>query len=360
MEKRNLQTTILLDTETELQEQKTQSRKTRIAINGFGRIGKASFKIALERQDIEVVAINDLSDIATLAHLLKYDSVFGVYPKNINMDGNFLFVDGNKTQVLAISDPLKLPWKDLGIDIVIECTGRLTKDGASLAHITAGAKKVIISAPATGGDVKTIILGVNDNEYKGESLVSNGSCTTNCIAPIIKVVETTFGIERVSCTTIHAVTAEQNIVDSAPPALHKDLRRARAGGVNIIPTTSGALSAVVEIFPRLAGKIEVVSLRVPVICGSITDFSFMIKKETTVDEVNNALISAALSNEYKAVLATTNDPIVSSDIIGNPVSSLVDLSLTKVIAKNLVKIFSWYDNEWGYSNRLIDLCQLIN
>ncbi|MBU1104862.1 type I glyceraldehyde-3-phosphate dehydrogenase [Candidatus Parcubacteria bacterium] len=362
MEKSNHQTTTLLETAVQLEPKKlvTDSKRVRIAINGFGRIGRAVLKIAQEREDVEVVAINDLSDIATLAHLLKYDSVYGIYSKTINIQDNLLFVDGKKIQVLSIPDPANLPWKSLEIDVVVECTGRLTKDGASSAHVTAGAKKVIISAPAKGGNVKTIILGVNDGEYKGEPLVSNGSCTTNCIAPVVKVVENSFGVEQVSCTTVHAMTSEQNIVDSAPPALHKDLRRARAAGSNIIPTTSGAATALVEAFPNLVGKVEVVSLRVPIICGSITDFTFVTKKETTVEEVNKILTSASLSGEYKNVLATTSDPIVSSDIIGNPASSLVDLSLTKVISKNLVKIFSWYDNEWGYSNRLIDLCQHIS
>jgi len=337
----------------------TGAKKIRLAINGFGRIGRAALKVALTKANIEIVAINDLSDIATLVHLLKYDSVMGRFAGEIVEEESSFIIDGHKIRVLAIKELENLPWKDLKIDVVLECTGRYTQDGASEGHIKAGAKKVIISAPAKGGAVKTIILGVNDSTYKNEPLVSNGSCTTNCVSPVIRVIKESLGIKNLTATTIHAVTAEQNIVDSAPPALHKDLRRARAAFSNIIPTTSGAGSAVVEVFPDLEGKIDIGAIRVPVICGSLTDFTITVEKDIVVADVNQLFKLAVSDPEYRGVLSATSDQIVSSDILGNPTSALIDLPLTKVISGNIVKVCAWYDNEWGYANRLAELAQFL-
>ncbi|MFA5776646.1 MAG: type I glyceraldehyde-3-phosphate dehydrogenase [Patescibacteria group bacterium] len=359
----------------------------KIAINGFGRIGRQAFKIALDKPDVEVVAVNDIASPRILAHLLKYDTAYGMFPKEIKLqeDGSltdsegrektddhfykaadslpkqtYLIVDDKKTLMLNQKDPALLPWKDLGVDVVLECTGRLTKDGASQVHITAGAKKVVVSAPVSGeGEVQTFLLGVNDASYMGQNIISNASCTTNCIAPVVKVINDNFGIIKSTMTTIHAVTAEQNLVDGALPGIHADLRRARAGVCNMIPTTTGAAKAVGEVIPSLKGIFDGLAVRVPVITGSLSDVTMLVAKKTTAQEINQAFLEAEKNPEYKGVLQTTFEPIVSSDIIGNTHSAIVDLSLTKVVDGDLVKVVAWYDNEWGYSNRLVEMALLV-
>jgi len=324
-----------------------------IAINGFGRIGRATFKAALEKGNFNIVAINDLTDTETLAHLLKYDTAYGVYQKSVKHTKDSLIVDGKKFQVLAIKDPSELPWKELKVDIVIECTGIFrTKESCDL-HLQAGAKKVIISAPAKDKvGVPTVVLGVNEQELKkSDKVLSMASCTTNCLAPLTQVMKEVFGIEKAIMTTIHAYTADQNLVDGP----HKDLRRARAAGQNMVPTTTGAAKAVTITIPSLAGKFDGMAVRVPTIVGSLCDVVFISKKKVTEEEINNAFKKAVKTPRLKGILEVTEEPIVSSDIIGNPASSIVDLSLTKVVDGNLVKIISWYDNEWGYSSRLVDL-----
>ena len=329
----------------------------RIAINGFGRIGRAAFKIALEKPDLEVVAINDLADTKTLAHLLKYDTAYGHYRYPVVAEEGGIRVRGKLYPVLLEKDPLKLPWKDFGVDVVLECTGRFVDKDSSAQHITAGARAVILSAPAKGGggDVKTFLMGVNEDTYAGETVISNASCTTNCLAPVAKVLQDTFGIEKALMTTVHSYTADQNLEDSP----HRDLRRARAASQNIVPTTTGAAIAVTEVIPELAGKFDGLALRVPTLVVSITDFTFLLKRKTTAEEVNAALKEAAVGERMRGVLAVTEEPLVSSDFIGNPFSSIVDLSLTKVVDGDFVKVVAWYDNEWGYSQRLVDMASLV-
>ncbi len=319
----------------------------RIAINGFGRIGRTSFKIAHDA-GLDIVAINDLSDLSALAHLLKHDSNYGLYDRDIKTENGYLVVDGKKTKVVSEREPEKLPWKELGVDVVLECTGRFTdKEGAS-KHVTAGAKKVIISAPAKGG-VDTLVLGVKDQS--NEKVLSNASCTSNCIIPVMAVLEENFGILKAAMTTVHAYTADQHLQDGP----HKDMRRARAAAENIVPTSTGAASATGDVIPILKGKFDGFSLRVPTSVVSLSDFTVLLKKRVTKDEVNNALKKAAASPRFKGILAVTDEPLVSSDFIGNPYSSVVDLGLTNVIDGDLVKVVAWYDNEWGYSNRLVEL-----
>lgn len=329
----------------------------RIAINGFGRIGRAAFKIALERTDIEVVAINDLTDTETLAHLLRYDTAYGHFRKAIQAEEHSLIVDGRSYPVLAEPDPKKLPWKDFDVDIVLECTGRFTKKDEAAAHIEAGAKKVILSAPSKGddGSVPTYLIGVNADAYAGETIISNASCTTNCLAPVAKVLQDTFGIEKAMMTTVHSYTQDQNLQDGP----HKDPRRARAAAQNIVPTTTGAAIAVTQVMPELTGLFDGLSVRVPTIVVSLTDFTFLLKKKTTREEINRVLTAAAGEARYRNVLAVTDEPLVSSDFIGNPFSSIVDLACTKVVDGDFVKIVAWYDNEWGYSNRLVEMTALI-
>lgn len=331
--------------------------KKRIAINGFGRIGRAAFKIALEKDDLEVVAINDLTEAPILAHLLRYDTAYGHYRKEVAVKGTNLVVDGKEYPVYAEPDPKKLPWKDLEIDVVLECTGRFTDKAGASQHTAAGAKKVILSAPAKGEDasVPTFLIGVNEDGYGSESVISNASCTTNSLAPVAKVIHEKFGIAKALMTTIHSYTADQNLQDGP----HKDLRRARAAGQNIVPTTTGAAIAVTQVIPELAGLFDGLSMRVPTIVVSLTDFTFVLKKKTTVEELNAVLKAAAKEARYAKVLSVTEEPLVSSDFIGNPYSSIVDLSLTKVIDGDLVKVVAWYDNEWGYSNRLVEMAELV-
>ncbi len=333
------------------------STKKRVAINGFGRIGRAAFKIAFEKQDIEVVAINDLTDADVLAHLLRYDTAYGHYRKQVAVRGGKLVVDGRDCPVYTEPDPKKLPWKELGVDVVLECTGRFTDKQSAAQHIAAGAKKVILSAPSKGEDVSvpTFLLGVNEDAYADETVVSNASCTTNSLAPVAKVLDDAFGIEKAMMTTIHSYTADQNIQDGP----HKDLRRARAAAQNIVPTTTGAAIAVTQVLPGLKGLFDGIAVRVPTIVVSLTDFTFLLKRKTTRAEINQALKKAAENQRYQNMLAVTEAPLVSSDFIGNPHSSIVDLSLTMVVDGDLVKVIAWYDNEWGYSNRLVELAQLI-
>jgi glyceraldehyde 3-phosphate dehydrogenase len=352
----------------------------KVAINGFGRIGRQAFKIAFEHPDLQVVAINDLSNARALAYLLKYDSPYGVadysiqakegdtvtsfdeelteinYEEDIPADEVYLIVNDESVRVFAQKDPKQLPWKDLDIDVVLECTGFFTKDGAARAHIEAGAKRVVVSAPTKGGDIQTYLRGVNHDKYDGAEVISNASCTTNCITPVASIIEATFGIEKAMLTTIHAVTATQNLVDGIPSGgKPDDMRRGRSAMVNIVPTSTGAAKASKDVIPSLDGKFDGIAIRVPVITGSLSDFTFLLKREVTTDEVNEAFIKASKNPFYEGVIRVTYDPIVSSDIIGDPHSSIVDLSSTMVVGGNLVKVLAWYDNEWGYTNRLVEM-----
>ncbi|MGN6405453.1 type I glyceraldehyde-3-phosphate dehydrogenase [Sinomonas sp.] len=329
---------------------------TRIGINGFGRIGRNFFRAALAQgADLEIVAVNDLTSPETLAHLLKYDSITGRLTEKVEArDGNIV-VGGNEIKVLAERDPANLPWGELGVDIVIESTGFFTKAADAKKHLSAGAKKVIISAPATDEDV-TIVMGVNDETYDpaNHSIISNASCTTNCLGPLAKAINDAFGIERGLMTTVHAYTADQNLQDGP----HRDLRRARAAAINMVPTSTGAAKAIGLVLPELKGKLDGYAIRVPVPTGSATDLTVTVSREVTKDEVNAAVKAASESGPLAGYLSYTEDPIVSSDIVTDPASSIFDAGLTKVIG-NQVKVVSWYDNEWGYSNRLVDLTELV-
>ena len=330
---------------------------TRVGINGFGRIGRNYLRAALAQgADLEIVAVNDLSDPAGLAHLLKYDSVGGRLANKVEVQGDSILVDGKAIKVLAERDPANLGWGALGVDIVIESTGRFTKAEDARKHIEAGAKKVLISAPATGEDA-TFVIGVNDELYDpaNHHIISNASCTTNCLAPLAKVFNDTFGIENGLMTTVHAYTADQNLQDGP----HSDLHRARAAAINIVPSSTGAAKAIGLVLPELKGKLDGYALRVPVPTGSITDLTLVAKREVTVDEIKAAYKAAAASGRLAGILAYTEDPIVSSDIVTDPHSSIFDSGLVKVIGGTTVKISSWYDNEWGYSNRLVELTELV-
>jgi glyceraldehyde 3-phosphate dehydrogenase len=321
----------------------------KIAINGFGRIGRLTFRNLLNHEGVEVVAINDLTDKATLAHLLKYDTAHGRLEAEVSSDENSLSINGKKINVYAERDPKNLPWKSLGIDVVLECTGIFTSKEKASFHIEAGAKKVVISAPGTG-DLQTIVLGVNDHELNPEETVfSNASCTTNCLAPVVKVLDQNFNILQGSMSTIHAYTADQNLQD----APHKDLRRARAAAQNIVPTSTGAAKAVKLVYPPIGNKISAIAMRVPTITGSLVDLTALVEKSTTAEEVN-ALMKAAAEGPMKGILKYCTDPIVSSDVIGDKHSSVFDAQLTMVEGK-LVRIVTWYDNEAGYSARLAEL-----
>jgi glyceraldehyde 3-phosphate dehydrogenase len=327
--------------------------KIKIAINGFGRIGRITFRNLVKMDNVEVVAINDLTDNKTLAHLLKYDSLHGKFDGEVSADDQFLYVNGAKIQALAERNPAALPWGTLGVDVVIECTGRFTDSETAKQHIAAGARKVVISAPATG-DVRTIVLGVNNEQITADAnIYSNASCTTNCLAPMVKVLDETFGIESGFMQTIHAYTSDQNIHD----APHKDLRRARAAAYSIVPTSTGAAKAVALVLPQMKGKLNGSSMRVPIPTGSITDFTVVLKTPATKDEINAAFKKAA-DNELKGILYYETDPIVSIDIVGNKHSCIFDSDLTLVIG-NTCKVLGWYDNESGYSARLADLAARI-
>lgn len=322
----------------------------KVAINGFGRIGRLTFRNLLKKDNIEVVAINDLTDTKTLAHLLKYDSAHGIFPHEVSYDSESLTVGGKTIKVFAQKDPSALPWGDHGIDVVLESTGRFVNEEGAGMHLKAGAKKVVISAPAKGGNIPTVVLGVNDDTLTGdETILSNASCTTNCLAPMAKVLHDNFGIQKGFITTIHAYTADQNIQD----APHKDLRRARAAAVNIVPTTTGAAKAVGLVLPDLKGKLDGNAVRVPTITGSLTDLTCILDKEASVEDINAAM-KAAAEGPMKGVLQYSEDMLVSSDIIGNPHSSIFDAPSTNVNG-SMVKVISWYDNEAGYSARTADL-----
>jgi len=327
-------------------------KKMNIAINGFGRIGRAAFKIMLDRfPNINVVAVNDLTDSDTLAHLLQVDSCYGRYAKKVSATKDAIVVGNVKIPVLAIKNPAELPWAKLKVDVVLECTGRFrTKEDMSL-HLAAGAKKVILSAPAKKGGVKTVVLGVNENKIKrADHLVSCASCTTNCLAPSTAVVKSVFGIKKALMTTIHSYTADQNLVDGP----HKDLRRARAAAINIVPTTTGAALATIETIPSLKDKFDGMAVRVPTPVGSLCDTVYLLNKKTTAEAVNKAFKKAA-AGKMKGIIEASEEELVSTDIIGNPHSSIIDLLSTKVVGGDLLKVISWYDNEWGYSNRLVEL-----
>jgi len=327
----------------------------RVGINGFGRIGRNFFRaVAASGQDVEIVAFNDLGDVTTMAHLLKYDSILGRYPGTVEAGAEGLHVDGRTVKALAERDPGALPWGDLGVDVVVESTGFFTKADAARQHVDkGGAKKVIISAPASGEDL-TVVMGVNQDQYDGsQTVLSNASCTTNCVAPMAKVLQDTFGIERGMMTTIHAYTADQQLQDMP----HKDLRRARAAALNIVPTSTGAAKATALVLPELKGKLDGIAMRVPVPTGSVTDLVVTLGRETTKDEVNAAYAKAA-QGPMQGFLVYTEDPIVSSDIVTSPASCTFDAQLTMAMG-NQVKVVGWYDNEWGYSNRLVDLISLV-
>jgi len=335
----------------------------RVAINGFGRIGRLVMRAGLNNPNIEFVAVNDLTDSKTLSALFKYDSAHPTFPGSVSTSGNNLEIDGKKIQVFSEKDPANLPWEDLNIDIVAECTGFFTKDGKASAHLNAGAKKVLISAPCKcegktcpAEITKTIVKGVNEQSYDPEkhNIVSNASCTTNCAAPIAKVLNDNFKIVKGFMTTVHGYTATQRLVDGP----HKDLRRARAAAMNIIPTTTGAAVAVSEAIPELAGKLDAIAIRVPVLTGSITDFNIEVEKDVTPEEINKIFKSVS-ENELRGIVQYNEDPIVSTDIITNPHSAIFDAPFTKVIDGRLIKCLAWYDNEWGFSSRMVDMIQFI-
>ncbi len=327
----------------------------KVGINGFGRIGRNVYRVIAKRKNIDVLAINDLTDAKTLAFLLKYDSVHGKFDGNIEAKDNSIIVKGKEIKLLKEKDPSNLPWKDLGVEIVIESTGIFTKRSDCEKHLKAGARKVILSAPSKDKLDATIVIGVNTNDLKPEhEIVSNASCTTNCLAPLAKVINENFGIEKGLMTTIHAYTNDQRLSD----LMHSDLRRARAAAINIIPTTTGAAKAIGEVIPELKGKLDGMSMRVPVANGSVTDLVASVKKRVSIEDINNVM-KAAANNELKGILEYCEDPIVSSDIIDNEHSCIFDAKSTYVVDGNLIKVIGWYDNEWGYSSRMVDLIELI-
>ena len=326
--------------------------KTKVAINGFGRIGRNAFKIAFTRPDIDIIAINDLTSTETLAYLLKHDTTYGTYDKNVSFDENHIIIDEYKVPVMAEKDPKKLPWKELGVDVVIESTGRFTKSEDARMHITAGAKKVVISGPTKSSDVDTIVIGANDEKLeKSTDIVSNASCTTNSLAAIMSIMDEAFGVEKAMLTTVHSYTASQALQDG--PA--KDMRESRAAAENIVPTTTGAAVAVTLTVPQIKGKFDGMSVRVPTPVVSLSDVTMLLKKNVTKDEINEVIKKAVKEPYYQGVLDISEEPLVSSDYIGNSNSGIVDLLLTNVVAGNMAKVVVWYDNEWGYSNRLVEV-----
>jgi len=327
----------------------------KVGINGFGRIGRNVVRAGLNNPELEFVAANDLTDTKTLAHLLKYDSILGQLHEEVRAEGDYVVVGGKKIRIFAVKDPAEIDWTSLGVQVVVESTGRFTDAKDAAKHLRGSVKKVIISAPAKGEDV-TIVLGVNENTYDAakHNVISNASCTTNCLAPLVKVLHDTFGVEKGSMTTIHSYTNDQPTLDFP----HKDLRRARAAALNMIPTSTGAAKAIGLVLPELNGKLDGYSMRVPTPDVSVVDLVAELKKDTTAKEVNQALKQAA-DGPMKGILAYTEDPVVSSDLLHNPNSSIVDAELTKVLGGNLVKVVSWYDNEWGYSNRVVDLIEFV-
>jgi glyceraldehyde 3-phosphate dehydrogenase len=329
---------------------------TNVAINGFGRIGRNAFKIAFERKDLKIVAINDLTDTKTLAYLLKHDSNYGTYHHEVGFDEKGIVVDGHHIRVTAEKDPTVLPWKDLDVDVVVESTGRFTKPEDAGMHLKAGAKRVVISAPSKGDGVGTFVIGANNDKLSdADSLVSNASCTTNCIAPIMAVLVAELGIAKSMMTTVHSYTASQALQDA--PA--KDLREGRNAAENIVPTTTGAAIAAALTVPELKGKFDGMSIRVPTPVVSLSDITLLAKRTTTKEEVNEILTKASKNPLYKGILGVTNEELVSSDLIGDSHSCIVDLNLTNVVDGDLVKVVAWYDNEWGYSNRLVEMVELV-
>ena len=324
----------------------------KIAINGFGRIGRNVLKILMEKEDAEIVAINDITDAKTLAHLLKHDSSYGAYDRNVDFTDNEIIIDGKKIKILAEKEPEKLPWKDLGVDVVIESTGFFTKPEDAKKHIQAGARRVVISAPAKGEGAKTIVIGVNDETLEdSDEILSNASCTTNCIAPIMKILEENFGIEKAMMTTVHSYTGSQRILDA--PA--KDLREARSAAENIVPTTTGASKAAALTVPALKGKFNGLSIRVPTPVVSLSDITAVVKKDTTKEEINELFKKVAVDPKYDGIIGVSDEELVSKDFVGDSRSCIVDLPLTDVVGGNMIKVVAWYDNEWGYSNRLAEL-----
>lgn len=328
----------------------------RIAINGFGRIGRTAFKVGWDKPGFEVVAINDLTDAATLAYLLKHDTNYGTWSVDVSSKDGALIVGGKEIKLLGEKDPAKLPWKDLDIDIVVESTGLFTTEEKASVHLAAGAKRVVLSAPAKGGNVPTFVMSVNEDGLAKEAakVVSNASCTTNCVAPVTAILEEAFGIQKAIMTTVHGYTASQSLVD----APKKDLREGRAAAENIVPTSTGAAIAVTLTIPELKNKFDGLSIRVPVPTVSLSDMTFLLKRSVTIEEVNAAIIAATKTPRWKDIVGVTNEPLVSSDFIGDPHSATVDLLLTNVVDGDLVKVVAWYDNEWGYSHALVELCLL--
>ena len=329
-------------------------KKTRIAINGFGRIGRLLFRQIWGNKELEIVAINDLGDIENLAYLLKYDSVYRQFKEGVKIDGDCLVVSGKKIKVFQEKDPIKLPWKKMDIDIAVESTGVFESFEKASSHLKAGAKKVVLTAPAKDeerADAKTVLLGVNEKEFKKCRITSNGSCTTNAASPVAAIMAETVGIKKAVLNTVHAYTASQSVVDG--PARGKDFRRGRAAAQNMAPSTTGAAISVARALPELKGKFDGVAVRVPVVCGSLVDFTFMAKKKTSVKEINDIFKKAAKDPRWKGILKTVDDQIVSSDIVGEPYGAVIDLKFKQVIDGDLVKVFSWYDNEWGYVVTLV-------
>jgi len=326
--------------------------KTRVAINGFGRIGRIAFRIAFERKDIEIVGINDLTDTKTLSHLLKHDTNYGEYAHEVSSDEKHIVVNGHKIPLFAEKDPAALPWKDLNVDVVIESTGRFTSYEDASLHLEAGAKKVVISGPSKSPEVKTIVIGANEDELKeAGDIISNASCTTNSAAAVMDIMDRTFGVEKAMLTTVHSYTASQVLQDA--PA--KDLREARGAASNIVPTSTGAAIAVALTVPSVAGKFDGISIRVPTPVVSLSDITFVLRHEVTKEQINDTFKKAAKEAYYQGILAVSETPLVSHDYIGNSHSGIVDLLLTNVVAGNMAKVVVWYDNEWGYSNRLVEL-----
>lgn len=321
-----------------------------IAINGFGRIGRTAARILSDKAPKSLVAVNDLTDNKTLAHLLMHDSNYGLFKHKVGHNSDHLIIDDRSIPAFSEKDPLKLPWHDLDVDVVLECTGHFTNPEDAKLHIKAGAKKVIISAPPKG-QAQTVVLGVNNEQSKGHEVISNASCTTNCVAPIAAVIQYYFGIEKAMMTTIHSYTADQNLQDGP----HKDLRRARSAGINIVPTSTGAAVSSTEVIPELKGLFDGLAIRVPTSVVSLSDFTFLVKKQTTVEEVNEVLKEASQQTQYKGILEISDEELVSTDFIGNPASAIVDSKLTQVVGGNMVKVVAWYDNEFGYSSRLVEL-----
>ncbi|OGL66738.1 type I glyceraldehyde-3-phosphate dehydrogenase [Candidatus Uhrbacteria bacterium RIFCSPHIGHO2_01_FULL_63_20] len=330
----------------------------RVAINGFGRIGRTAFKAGWGRKDLRFVAINDLTEPKILAHLLQYDSTFRTWGHEVKADASHIIVDGHKIPVVAEKEPTALPWKEHKVDVVIESTGRFTDKASASAHLVAGAKKVVISAPAK--DAPTFLMGVNHKgAKKTDTVVNNASCTTNSIGPVVAIMEEAFGVKKAMMTTIHSVTAEQNLVDSLPPARHPDLRRARSALVNMVPTSTGAAKALSQAIPSAEGVFDGIAVRVPTLDVSLSDFTFVLAKKVTPEQVNDAFVKASKSARWRGILGVSDVPLVSSDFIGSTYGSVVDLEMTRVVGGDLVKVLAWYDNEWGYSMRLIDMVEHI-